>query len=121
MALMYMAEIQVYSGLLCMRKIHMITFCEENPEEAVANVKDTTLLAWFKLNRNDVDARKFRYHEIPEHYVWKPNYTWKPRQQGGCIGHMYTTNPSQGERHYLHILLHHIPGAMSYADLKVFT
>ena len=30
-----------------------------------------------------------------------------------------TTNPSQGERHYLHLLLHHIPGAMSFTDLKV--
>ena len=32
---------------------------------------------------------------------------------------MYTTSPSQGERHYLHLLLHHIPGAMSFTDLKV--
>ena len=31
---------------------------------------------------------------------------------------MYTTNPSQGERHYLQILLHHIPGATGYNDLK---
>ena len=30
---------------------------------------------------------------------------------------MYTTNPSQGECHYLHLLLHHIPGEMSFADL----
>ena len=31
---------------------------------------------------------------------------------------MYTTNPSQGKRHYLHLLLHHIPGAKSFSDLK---
>ena len=31
---------------------------------------------------------------------------------------MYTTNSSQGERHYLHLLLHHIPGAKSFSDLK---
>ena len=29
------------------------------------------------------------------------------------------TNPSQDERHYLHILLHHIPGAKSFEDLKL--
>ena len=34
---------------------------------------------------------------------------------------MYTSNPSQGEHHYLQILLHHIPGAQSYADLKTCT
>ena len=32
---------------------------------------------------------------------------------------MYTTNPTQGERHYLCLLLHHIPGAMAFSDLKV--
>ena len=31
---------------------------------------------------------------------------------------MYTTNPSQGEQHYLQLLLHHILGATSFADLK---
>ena len=31
---------------------------------------------------------------------------------------MYTTNPSQGERHYLHMLLHHMAGAKSYTNLK---
>ena len=31
---------------------------------------------------------------------------------------MYTTNPSQGERHYLRLLLHHIPKATSFTDLK---
>ena len=31
---------------------------------------------------------------------------------------MYTTNPSQGERHYLQLLLHHMPGAMAFTDLK---
>ena len=31
---------------------------------------------------------------------------------------MYTTNPAQGERHYLRMLLHHVPGAMSFDDLR---
>ena len=31
---------------------------------------------------------------------------------------MYTTNPAQGERHYLWMLLHHVPGAMSFDDLR---
>ena len=43
---------------------------------------------------------------------------WTLRKRGNCIGRKHTTNPSQGEWHYLHLLLHHIPGAMSFKDLK---
>ena len=96
----------------------MVMFNEENPEEAVSIPKDTTLFAWFKLNKIDPSAKGLMYHEIPEHYVWKQNHQWAARKQKRCIGHMYTTNPSQGERHYLHILLHHIPGTTSFADLR---
>ena len=61
-----------------------------------------------------------KYHEIPEHYVWNQSqHQWTKRKRGRCIGHLYTTNPSQGERHYLHILLHHISGAKSFEDLKI--
>ena len=43
---------------------------------------------------------------------------WTKRKQGRCIGCMYTTDPARGERHYICLLLHHIPGAMSFTDLK---
>ena len=36
-----------------------IIFDETHPEDAIANVKNTTLLGWFKLNRTDPDARNF--------------------------------------------------------------
>ena len=92
---------------------------EDTPQEALATPKDTTLLAWFNLNQSDPNARNFKYHEIPEHYVWNERqHKWTPRKQHNSIGQMYTTNPSQGERHYLHMLLHHIPGATCYTDLK---
>ena len=97
--------------------LQMITFDEAEPEDAIKNPKDTTLLAWFKLNQRDQEARKYNYHQIPEHYVWN-RHKWTPRKRGHCVGRMYTTNPSQGERHYLRILLHHIPGAVSYNDLR---
>ena len=37
----------------------------------------------------------------------------------GVIGHVYTTSHSQGERHYLPLLLHHVLSATkkSFADL----
>ena len=36
------------------------------------------------------------------------------------IGHVYTTNPAQGERHYLCMPLHHVSGPKCYEDLQTF-
>ena len=53
------------------------------------------------------------------------------RKQGGSVegypdvkatqvlGSVYNINPRQGECFYLHLLLHHIQGPQSFADLKV--
>ena len=60
----------------------IVTFVEENPEEAIANAKATTLLAQFKLNQSDPNARRLMYHEIPEHYVWNPSgHKWTKRKE----------------------------------------
>ena len=91
-----------------------VYFQENDVAEATTNLKNTTLLAWFKLNQVDADAWMLKYHEIPEHYVWnQAQHHWRKRKRGRCIGHLYKTNPYQGERHYSCILLHHIPGARS--------
>ncbi|CAF2830537.1 unnamed protein product [Rotaria sp. Silwood2] len=37
--------------------------------------RDTTLIAWFKLNSKDQDARQYLYHDIPHHYVFEHNGT----------------------------------------------
>ena len=99
--------------------LQMVTFSENSPDEPITNPKDTTLLAWFKLNQIDTNARNFKYHEIPKHYVWNKNQCkWTQRKKGRCIGCVYISNPAQGECYYLRLLLHHIPGAKSYTDLK---
>ena len=99
--------------------MQVVTFNEQTPEQAISNVKDSTLIAWFNLNKCDPNAQKFKYHEIPEYYVWNIQKHYRmQRKRGFCIGPMYTTNPSQGERHYLRILLHHVQGATSFNDLK---
>jgi hypothetical protein len=33
------------------------------------------------------------------------------------VGRMYFARPSEGERFYLRLLLHHVPGAVSFGDL----
>ena len=50
--------------------LQSITFCKDRGEDVKTDVKDTTLLVWFKLNYSDPNAYKFKYPEIPEHYVW---------------------------------------------------
>ncbi len=71
------------------------------------------------MNKENTNAKKLHYHEIPEHFVWNSvSHKWIQRKRGKCVGRVYTTNPAQGERHYLCILLHHIPGASSFDDLK---
>ena len=43
---------------------------------------------------------------------------WFPQKKGRTIGQVYATNAAQGERQYLWMLLHHIPGPLSYDHLR---
>ena len=105
-----------------------IVFRDGKAEEALENVKDTTLTAFFKLNQTDVEAAKLLYKEIPEHYVWaKPKCQWTKRKtQPGenevprTIGRINNVSPVQGERFYLRLLLNHKNGPTSYQDLMIY-
>ena len=105
-----------------------IVFREGQAKEALAAAKDTTLLAFFKLNRSDPEARQYLYMEIPEHYTWNDQkQEWKKRLQqtkGGevprMIGRMCNVSVIQGERFYLKMLLAHVRGPQNYEDLKMF-
>ena len=69
-----------------------VIFKENNVVQALEKVNRTTLLAWFQLNHRLASARKFKYHEIPEHFVWNTRLCqWTERKRGRCIGRMYTT------------------------------
>lgn len=89
----------------------------ENEDFSVID-KDTKLTGYFKLCREDENARQFLYSKIPEHYVWNKNL-WKPRKRlTKCIGHIFTVNPLDQERYFLRILIYHVKGAQSYEFLK---
>ncbi|CAF4480814.1 unnamed protein product [Rotaria socialis] len=64
-----------------------VYFAEGNELEALnrATEKDTTLIAWFKLNRDNLVARRYLYHDIPNHFVFDRENKWKRRQQGGKV------------------------------------
>ena len=97
-----------------------VYFKPGSEEEALlkAESSDSTLLAWFKLNQVDTQAHQHLYHDIPNYYTFS-NKQWLKRQREGkkVIGRMYLCSPSDAERYYLRLLLLHVKGAKSYAEL----
>lgn len=58
-----------------------VVFVAGQERRAVQNVKQTKLLAFFQLNREDLSALPFKYTEIPLHYTWDDkNKRWKNRR-----------------------------------------
>ncbi|EUC56136.1 PIF1-like helicase, partial [Rhizoctonia solani AG-3 Rhs1AP] len=106
-------------------------------ENVVANAKDTTLTAFFKLNSHaDAETRRYAnelvYQEIPSRFSWhKPSRKWRLRRlkrnndgvvqfTSGALGRMYFAPPNSGERFYLRTLLTVVRGPTSYEDLRTF-
>ena len=102
---------------------HLVYFTEGNEEDALnqAETRKTRLTAWFKLNEDDGHAQQFLYTQIPYHYVFnKGTCKWKSRKQGEnkIIPRMYSVSPRDIERFHLRLLLLHVPGAISFEDLR---
>ncbi|CAF4263393.1 unnamed protein product [Rotaria sordida] len=98
-----------------------VYFAEGNEREALerAATKDTTLTAWFKLNAKNPDARQYLYDDIPQHFVFERNGTWKHRLLGeNVVCRMYSVSPSDVERYHLRLLLLYTPDACSSDGLK---
>ena len=81
---------------------------------------DCTLMAWFKLNRVDPEARSMKYIEVPLYYVWqKRQRVWKRRRnQTNIIPRLYFVHPRDLERYCLRLLLLHITGATGYEEVR---
>ncbi len=79
--------------------------------------KNTTLTAWFNLNRTHPAARDMFYREIPQHFVF--NGTWKPRKKKtNVLSRIYSVSIRQIERFCLRLLLLSVKGATSFESLK---
>nr|GEV57667.1 hypothetical protein [Tanacetum cinerariifolium] len=77
--------------------------------------KRSMLTAFFKLNEIDTNARQYLYRDIPRYYTWnKSTRVWKRRKQGKMKGIMVFTNPAEGERFYLRMLLQHVKGPTGF-------
>ena len=98
-------------------------------DRASGDPPKTTLTEFFTLCRVDGFAKTLLYVDIPKYYTWN-NKSWNRRKQGTdvagfpgvkeahVLGRVYIINPRQGECFYLRLLLHHIRGPQSFAELK---
>ena len=104
-----------------------VCFREGHAEQAVENIKPTTLMAYFKLNQEDSEAKHIKYQDIPEYYTWDTSkHEWNKRKRQPTdmkvprtIGRVSNVLPIQGEKFYLRMLLNHKTGATSFSDMKV--
>ncbi|KAA6421810.1 MAG: hypothetical protein FRX49_08129 [Trebouxia sp. A1-2] len=93
--------------------------------EAIRKAGETTLTAYFKANVAKLPsdepgktAQDYIYQQFPENFVWQSlQKTWTTRQRDYQLGRVKMTNASQGERHWLRMLLTNIKGATSFEDL----
>lgn len=84
-----------------------------------AALKNSKLEAFFQLCRDNADARKYTYQEIPEHFVWHSDVgEWRPRKRGLQVGRLNSSHYAAGELWYFRMLLSRIPGPTSYEDLR---
>ncbi|GBL74353.1 hypothetical protein AVEN_235329-1 [Araneus ventricosus] len=100
-----------------------IVYQDGQEEEAVATAatRQTTLTAWFELNKNDQDSQNYLYTDIPHYYTFnKSVMKWQKWQRGGeqVIGRMPVVNIQDSERYYLRLLLLRKLRAVSFEDLK---
>ncbi|CAH1442934.1 unnamed protein product [Lactuca virosa] len=80
--------------------------------------KRSMLTAFFKMNKENLCARKYLYNDFPKHFTWSTqSRLWNPRKQAPAVGRLVYANPAEGERYYLRVLLCHIRGPTCFEDL----
>lgn len=50
-----------------------VLFEPGHESEAIEKIKNSMLEAWFDLNKENPEARQFKYSEMGEKYVWNKN------------------------------------------------
>lgn len=100
-----------------------IIFREGQEHCAAQNVKDTKLLAFFKLNARDAAANQYKYTEISLHYVWidkEKQWQKRVRRADTIISRMYMVAPKDVELFHLRLLLLHVCGPKSFEDVRTY-
>jgi hypothetical protein len=95
---------------------------DDDPDDVVNNGPPvSTLAGWFNYNANHSDGKEVLYPDFPLRFVWKKDKkAWQPRKKGfgGTLGRIYAVSPRDEGKYFLRMLLYHVPGATSYANLR---
>ncbi|XP_043221667.1 uncharacterized protein LOC122381498 [Amphibalanus amphitrite] len=107
---------------------HQLIFFQPGEErQAVAEEpRHTQLTAWMTYNRasagEDPECLRVLYPDFPQKYRWDAGQKrWHRRrnmQAAPTIGRVVSLTPRHGDVFYLRVLLHHVPGATTFADLR---
>ncbi|XP_053595538.1 uncharacterized protein LOC128667851 [Microplitis demolitor] len=108
-----------------------VYFNTENVIDQITNPKNTTLLAYFQLCREEIFAKTLLYDEVPAYYIFdKQSKVFKRRKRGNpvegypgifkehVIGRVYTFHPGNTECYFLRLLLHTVRGPTSFKDIR---
>lgn len=97
-----------------------IIFEEFKEDEIIDKNNNTTLTAWFELNKNDKEARNIKYENIPKFYSFNnQEKKWHKRiKTCKTIGRLSNVSPKDIERFHLKLILNFVSGATSFDDLK---
>ena len=117
----------------------VITYLPGQEELALAQNDPTHLTAYFTAVRNELErplshdkindkgtilprATDLTYAQFPTYYAWiAKEKAWQRRQRpkvSDCVPRIYNVHPSDGEKFYLRLLLHHVNGAVSFEALR---
>lgn len=107
-----------------------------NPDdllERLENPSNTTLLAFFKLCREDNFARTLLYSEVPSYFTLKSGKVFQKRVAHGggvpvsghpsyykhnVIGRLHSVSPRMNDCFHLRMLLNHVVGPTSFEFLR---
>ncbi|PWZ30269.1 ATP-dependent DNA helicase PIF4 [Zea mays] len=108
---------------LHLENMHMVSFHERAKVNHIVQrpgADRSMLTAYFEANRLHEEARGILYRDFPEWYTLQQGKVWQRRKRntGGQVGRIVSAHPAEGERFYLRLLLNHVTGATSYADLR---
>jgi len=81
----------------------------------------TTLAAWFELNKKDEFPRNIKYVNILQYYEFK-NKKWNRRirkRTNYAIERIGVVSPKDSERHHLKLILNQVKGAQSFKIEKL--
>lgn len=104
------------------KQIITYTPTTSNARHSVERNSRTRLTAYFEKNAEESEegelARTLTYEDFGTLFTWKDETrVWTKRQRGDTIGRMVSVLPGD-DRFYLHLLLKHKKGAVSFNDLK---